>query len=393
MELGTPQFWVALMQIIGINIVLSGDNAVVIALAARSLSPKQQKQAVMLGSAAAVVMRIILTIVAVELLRFPYLKLVGAVLLLWIGIQLLKPEHEEAGGGKEAGGSMAAAVRTILIADLVMSLDNVIAVAAAAKGSLTLLIVGLVISIPLVIFGSTLLMKLMERWPIIVTIGAALLGWVAGEMAITDPSTKDWVDANASWLHWVGPAAGAAIVVVVGKWLAARTIAEEDVAPVVDLATQSDQAAAASAPAAAAAGATGLTLLLAADDSEDALHAAERLIERLSWYRQPVRLHLLNVQHPAHGDVGAFVGKEELADFHHEQGLKTLQPIRERWDRAGVPYTVHIGVGDPPHVIAHYAKETKSNEIFLGASRGRPMAGSTALATIPLVDIPVTLMK
>jgi YjbE family integral membrane protein len=393
MEFGTPQFWVALMQIIGINIVLSGDNAVVIALAARSLSPKQQKQAVMLGSAAAVVMRIILTIVAVELLRFPYLKLVGAVLLLWIGIQLLKPEHEEGGEGKAGTGSMAAAVRTILIADLVMSLDNVIAVAAAAKGSLTLLIIGLVISIPLVVFGSTLLMKLMERWPIIVTIGAALLGWVAGEMAITDPSTKDWVDANASWLHWVGPAAGAAIVVAVGKWLAARTTAEEDAAPVVDLATQSDQARAAPAPPAAAAAATGLTFLFAADDSEDALHAAERLVERLSWYRQPVSLHLLNVQRPAHGDVVAFVAKAELADFHHDEGLKALQPVRERWDRAGVPYTVHIGVGDPPHVIAHYAKETKSNEIFLGASRGRPMGGSTALAMIPLVDVPVTLMK
>jgi YjbE family integral membrane protein len=388
-ELATQAFWIGLAKIIGVNIVLSGDNAVVIALAARSLAEKQRKQAVLIGSAAAVVMRIILTIVAVELLRLPYLKLVGALLLLWIGIKLLVPEEEEGEGGKRAIGSMATAVRTILFADLVMSLDNVIAVAAAAKGSLTLLIVGLVISIPLVIFGSTLLMKVMDRWPIIVTIGAALLGWVAGEMAVTDPSTKGWIDANAYWLHYALPAGGALLVVVVGKWLAARAAEREEMRPVVDLATAKDQAAAA-APAAAA---TGLTFLLAADDSEDAIRAAERLIGRLSWYRPPVSLHLLNVQYPAHGDVGAFVAKEEIADYHHEQGLKTLQPIRERLDRAGVPYQVHIGVGDPPHVIAHYAKETKSDQIFLGASTGRPMMGSTALTTMALVDIPVTLMK
>jgi YjbE family integral membrane protein len=391
-EFGTPQFWIALLQIIGVNIVLSGDNAVVIALAARSLAEKQRKQAVLIGSAAAVVMRIILTIVAVELLRLPYLKLVGALLLLWIGIKLLVPEEEEGEGGKKAIGSMATAVRTILIADLVMSLDNVIAVAAAAKGSLTLLIVGLVISIPLVIFGSTLLMKVMDRWPIIVTIGAALLGWVAGEMAVTDPSTKGWIDANAYWLHYALPVGGALLVVVVGKWLAARAALREETRPVVDLATANDQAGAA-APPATAAETKALTFLLAADDSEDAIRAAERLIERLSWFRPPLNLHLLNVQYPAHGDVGAFVAKEEIADYHHEQGLKTLQPIRERLDRAGLPYQVHIGVGDPPHVIAHYAKETKSDQIFLGASTGRPMMGSTALTTMALVDIPVTLMK
>jgi YjbE family integral membrane protein len=223
MDLGTPQFWIALLQIIGVNIVLSGDNAVVIALAARSLPDKQRKQAVVIGSAAAVLMRIILTVVAVEILRLPYLKLIGAALLLWIGVQLLAPEGEdEAGDGtKKAAAGMATAVRTILLADLVMSLDNVIAVAAAAKGSLLLLVLGLLISIPLVIFGSTLLMKLMDRWPIIVTIGAALLGWVAGEMAVSDPSVQEWIDAHAAWLHYGAPTAGALLIVIVGKGLGA----------------------------------------------------------------------------------------------------------------------------------------------------------------------------
>src|SRR6185295_5301926 len=140
---------------------------------------------------------------------------------LWIAVKLLMPEEE---GGKDVDSSdnLWAAIKTILIADLVMSLDNVIGVAAAAKGSILLLVLGLLISIPLVIFGATMLMKLMERWPVIITLGAAILGWVAGEMAVTDPVLAQWVNDNAHYLHWVAPAAGAVLVVVVGKWLAAR---------------------------------------------------------------------------------------------------------------------------------------------------------------------------
>ena len=231
-EMQTTVFWVGLWQIILVNIVLSGDNAVVIALAARSLPPHQQNKAVMWGAGAAVAMRIVLTIIAVELLRWPWLKLIGAVLLLWIAVKLLLPE-EGGSEGVDSSDNLWAAIKTILIADLVMSLDNVIAVAAAAKGSITLLVLGLAISIPLVIFGATMLMKLMDRWPIIITIGAALLGWVAGDMAVTDPVVKDWVDANAAWLHWAAPVAGAVFVVAAGKWLAAR--AEAGHKEVVDL--------------------------------------------------------------------------------------------------------------------------------------------------------------
>jgi YjbE family integral membrane protein len=237
MTFATPEFWIALVQIIGINIVLSGDNAVVIALAARSLPPAQQKRAVAWGSGAAVVMRIALTLLAVELLRLPYLKLVGAALLLWIALQLLLPEGGEGHEGHAAGGGMAAAIKTILLADLVMSLDNVIAVAGAAKGSTALLVIGLGISIPLVVFASTLLLKLMTRWPIIITMGAALLGWVSGEMAISDPAVKGWVDAQWPFLHYLAPITGAVGVVIVGtlltRLLASRASADpgEDPSP------------------------------------------------------------------------------------------------------------------------------------------------------------------
>lgn len=215
----TPEFWVALLQIIMINIVLSGDNAVVIALACRDLPAKQQKTAIMFGSVGAIVLRVVLTFFAIYLLTLPYLKLIGAVLLLWIGVGLLKGEDEEEELASHS--NMAAAIKTIIIADLVMSLDNVIGVAAAAKGNVALLIIGLVISIPLIIYGSTLILKLMGRFPVIITIGAGLLGWVAGEMALTDPAISAWA-ANQHTLHMFAPAIGALLVVATGKWMTIR---------------------------------------------------------------------------------------------------------------------------------------------------------------------------
>src|SRR5262245_7799087 len=191
-ELATQAFWVGLLKIIGVNIVLSGDNAVVIALAARSLPPHQQKKAILWGAGAAVVLRIILTVFAAKLLGLAWLKIIGSLLLFWIGIKLLVPEDGE--DDINASDHLMTAIRTILIADLVMSLDNVIAVAAAAGGSMTLLILGLAISIPLVVFGATLLVNLMERYPVIITVGAALVGWVAGEMLISDLALRAWLE-------------------------------------------------------------------------------------------------------------------------------------------------------------------------------------------------------
>jgi len=236
-QLLTSQFWLGLGAIIWVNIILSGDNAVVIALAARSLPQRQQKLAILWGAAAAVVLRIILTIVAVELLKLSYLELIGGALLVWISGKLLVPE-DDGGDEVESSSHLLGAIKTILIADLVMSLDNVIAVAAVAKGSILLLVLGLLISIPLVVFGATLLMKVMERYPVIITVGAALIGYVAGEMLVTDPVVVEWFNAHAQWMidfevfavfgHKfelsLAGLIGAAIVVVVGKWLARRRL-------------------------------------------------------------------------------------------------------------------------------------------------------------------------
>ena len=213
-------FWIGLLKIIWINIILSGDNAVVIALAARSLPPAQQRMAVLWGSGAAVVMRIVLTVVAVQLLALSYLQIIGGILLLYIGVQLLQGEEHEEGEGSGSGNLMAA-VRTILIADLVMSLDNVIAVAAAANGNMTLLILGLAISIPMVVFGSSLMINLMNRFPIIIKLGAGLIGWVGGETLINDTALREFV-SSAPWLHYASAALGVAIVLGLGEYLRSR---------------------------------------------------------------------------------------------------------------------------------------------------------------------------
>ena len=210
-------FWIGLLKIVWINIILSGDNAVVIALAARALPAEQQKKAVMLGSGAAVVLRIALTVVAARLMQLPFVEVIGGLLLLWIGVGLLKSEEDEEDGGAVVKQSMMAAVRTILLADLVMSLDNVIAVAAAAHGSILLLVLGLAVSIPLVIFGSTLMIKLMERFPVIVLLGAALIGWVGGETIANDTALHGYAMAHPS-LHYIAAALGAALVVGAGKF-------------------------------------------------------------------------------------------------------------------------------------------------------------------------------
>ena len=210
---------VALLQIMLINVVLSGDNAVVIALACRKLSPAHQMQAFLWGSVGVVVLMVVLTIFVVFLLSLPYLEIVGSAMLIWIGVKLLVAEDEGDDGKVEEKATLAAAIRTIIIADMIMSLDNVLAMAAAAKGHTWMLIAGLVITVPVILFGSALLMKLMERFPIVVIIGAALIGWVAGEMVISDPAIKDWVDANASFLHTASPIACAAFVIAAGKLL------------------------------------------------------------------------------------------------------------------------------------------------------------------------------
>lgn len=224
-----PIFWVELGAIVWINLLVSGDNAVMIALAARSLPPQQQRLAVFWGSAAAVALRVVLTVFAVALLELPWLKVAGGALLLWIGVKLLVPDKEEV--EVSAHTRLVHAIRTILLADLVMSIDNVIAVAAAANAAAptpdlapmkyTLLVLGLAISIPIVVFGSVMMLGIMSRYPVVISLGAALLGWIAGDIIVTDPAIAGWIGSHAEWLrHWhVAAIGGALLVTLVGRWI------------------------------------------------------------------------------------------------------------------------------------------------------------------------------
>jgi len=218
--LGDPETWMALVKIAIINVVLSGDNAVVIALACRSLPPRQQRNAFIVGTGGIVVLMTVLTAFAAWLMTLPWIQAIGSLLLLWIGVKLLLPEDGE--GSVKGSSNFWDAVRTIVIADIVMSLDNVLGMAGAAKGHLGMLFVGLLITMPLILFGSALLMRLMERFPVFVTIGAGVLGYVAGDMAVGDLAVKDYVELHAHYLDWLAPIVGALFVVIAGKLLARR---------------------------------------------------------------------------------------------------------------------------------------------------------------------------
>jgi YjbE family integral membrane protein len=232
--LGSAQFWVDVFKIIVIDLLLSGDNAVVIALACRNLPEAQRKKGILYGVGGAIGLRVVLTFFAVGLLALPYLKLIGALLLLWIGIKLILPEEDEHGEGSiKAEANLWGAVKTIIIADFVMSLDNVIGVAGAAHGNPYLLVFGLLVSIPLIAWSSQLVLKLIDRYPFIIYAGGALLGYVAGEMLVSEAAFKEWVEAHHA-LHVVVPVLGAVAVLAIGWWLARRMAAKMPAVHLVD---------------------------------------------------------------------------------------------------------------------------------------------------------------
>lgn len=229
----TSQFWVDVSKIIVIDLLLSGDNAVVIALACRNLPAGQRNKGILFGVAGAIGLRVILTFFAVSLLSLPYLKLVGALLLLWIGIKLILPEEEHNAGNVQADTRLFGAVKTIIIADFVMSLDNVLGVAAAAHGNAMLLAFGLLVSIPLIAWSSQLVLKLIDRFPFIIYAGGMLLGYVAGEMLVSETVFSPLVEAQP-YVHSLIPVLCALLVLVAGKWLSIRKTFKGEVIDLVD---------------------------------------------------------------------------------------------------------------------------------------------------------------
>lgn len=394
--LTVPEFWVAVGQIILIDILLGGDNAVVIALACRKLPPHQRSKGILWGTAGAIVLRVVLIFFALKLLAIPALKIVGAVLLLWIGVKLLLPEEEDGHGSIEGSDRLWGAVKTVIIADLVMSVDNVIAIAGAAESSNTghgmaLVIFGVLISIPIIIWGSQMVIKLMDRFPVIITGGGMLLGWIAGTMAVTDPALVNpevlpqlpkFVVGDGA--RYGAGAVGALLVLLLGKFFAAR------------------RARPAAVPAAAApAVPTGRMrrILLAVDGSPPSARAVQHVLAMRSEFRDPaaIELHLLNVQYPVSGDVASFVTKESLQDYRRQQADEALAGARAALNAAGLPFKEHQRVGSPGATIAELAQAEDCDLIVMGA-RGQGKAssallGSAAQGTLEQSAVPVLLVK
>lgn len=241
MDILSSHFFIAVLQIIAIDILLGGDNAVVIALACRRLPEEQRKKGILWGVVGAIALRIMLIFFALQLLALPFLKIAGGVLLLWIGVKLLQPEHEEAHGSIEGSTHLLGAIKTIIVADAVMSMDNVIAVAGAAKGELGLVVFGILVSVPIIVWGSRFVLRLMDRFPLVITLGGALLGWIAGEMIVGDRALKAYTEGLPHWSHYVSSMIGALLVVIVGRMVAARTVeARRELVDLADAAPEED---------------------------------------------------------------------------------------------------------------------------------------------------------
>ena len=386
----TTEFLIAVGQIIMIDILLGGDNAVVIALACRKLPPKQRRLGILWGTAGAIGLRVVLIFFALTLLQIPYLKIVGAALLLWIGIKLLLPEHEDEGHGNiEASDKLWAAVKTVIVADFVMSLDNVIAIAGAAEGAggdhkMPLVVFGLLVSIPIIVWGSQLVIKLMDRYPLIITLGGMLLGWIAGSMVVSDPVLKDWSATQPGWWPYLASAIGALFVLVVGKWLAARARAAHPAAAAVAEPAQPNRL---------------RRVLLAVDGSEHSAQAVRYVIGIREDLRDPqaLGLHLVNVQRPVPSDVSRFVPGQNLKEYHLEGSEQALASARALLGEAGIACQEHRRVGEAATVIAGLAKETGCDLVVMGA-RGlggvaAGLVGSVAQATVAQSSVPVLLVK
>jgi YjbE family integral membrane protein len=395
----SPEFWLAVGQIIMIDILLGGDNAVVIALACRKLPPKQRTQGILWGTAGAIVLRIILIFFALQLLAIPFLKIVGALLLLWIGVKLLLPEHGDGHANISGSDKLWGAVKTVIVADFVMSVDNVIAIAGAAESSgtghgMALVIFGVLVSIPIIVWGSQLVIKLMDRFPMIITLGGMLLGWIAGTMVVTDPAlvnpdvmTQMPKIVASDLVRYGAGIAGALFVFALGKWLAARQAAP------------AAEAAAAAAPEAAPAGGPLRRVLLAVDGSDTAARAVQRLLSMRQDLRDTAgtELHLLNVQRPVSGDVSAFVAKQSLQEYYQERSEEALAPARALLNASGVAFKEHQRIGTPGPAIAEAARELDCDLIVMGArGLGSPAAallGSVTQSAIESTDLPVLVVK
>lgn len=380
MELFSAEFFSALLAIIIIDLVLAGDNAIVIALAARSLPADLRKRAILWGTFGAIFVRTLMTLVVVWLLKIPGLLLLGGVLLVWIAYKLLADNNS---GGHEvsAASNFWGAMKTIVVADAVMGLDNVLAVAGAAHGSFLLVVIGLLISIPIVIWGSQIILKYVERYPAIVYIGGAVLAWTAAKMIISEPLVKDYLAAYPALalLIYIAVIGG---VLGLGFW-ANHAPARARVAGHI--------AGAKTAPAA-----SGVTrILLPVDASANSLQAVEHVIGRHA-AGAALEVHLLHVRAPLSQYVARFLSRHDHQAYHRQEAELALVPARELLNRSGVPHTDHVEFGDKAETISAVAGRLGVNQIVMGTARKnsitRIVEDSVTNQVLEIAEVPVEIV-
>ena len=392
MELLSTEFLSALLAIVVIDLVLAGDNAIVIALAARGLPPTHRKRAIVWGTVGAIIVRSAMTMAVVWLLRIPGLLAIGGALLVWIAWKLLIDNN----GGEEhtlnPAAGFWAAMKTIIVADALMGLDNVLAVAGAAQGSFLLVVLGLLISIPIVIWGSQLILKFVERHPVIVYVGSGVLAWTAVKMVTSEPMLQEYF-ASMPGLTAV------TYLVVIGGVLAAGFFANHAkvrarvAQHVVDLLPTPE--AATTAPGIIRGGVAMNKVLLPVDGSANSIRAARHVINRFMTDHN-IEVHVLNVRRPFSQHVSRFSSRRNRADYHREQADKALEPVRSVLRRFGVPFTEHVELGEKAETITRVARELAVNEIIMGTARKnsltRLLEDSITNRVLELTDVPVEIV-
>ena len=395
MEFLSTQFLSALIAIIVIDLVLAGDNAIVIALAARNLPQHLQRRAILWGTVGAIVVRTCMTLAVVWLLQVPGLLLVGGALLVWIAYRLLLPEEAE--GDSQAvrsTGTFLGAIRTVVIADTVMGLDNVLAVAGAAQGSFLLVTIGLLVSVPIVIWGSTLLLRVVERYPAFVYLGAAVLAWTAVKMMTSEPLIKDAVAAY----DVVVPLLYAMTVCGVlwaGFVRNHRRLESRISARLADLARQSAAAPAALPSTEGEPAMQTMKILLPIDGSANSRNAVRHVIREFIKY-PAMEIHLLNVQAPFSRHIAQFASQKSRNAYHRDQAEAAVNPVRKMLDEFRVPYMVHVRVGSKAEIIADLARRLHCDSIVLSTARRnsftRMFEASTTNRVLELTTVRVELI-
>lgn len=387
------EFLSALAAIIVIDLVLAGDNAIVIALASRNVPRHRQRQAIIWGTAGAILVRSSLTLVVVWLLNIPGLLLAGGIMLVWIAYKLLLPENGNGSEAKvDAAGTFWGAIRTIVVADMVMGLDNVLAVAGAAHGSFLLVVIGLLISIPIIVWGSTMLLRFVERFPGFVYVGAGVLALTAAKVISAEPYLKDLLAVHSLTTPVLY------VVIVVGVlWTGFvqnhRKLEAKIRARLASFAQQRRSQTTVSHELKGED--TMLRILVPIDGSRNSHFVVPHVIKEFQ-RNKAVEIHLLNIQPPFSWHISRFINKKTREQFHRDEADKALWKVRRAFDGFGVPYSLHVEVGNKAKLIAETARRLRCDHIIMSTARKntltRMLEDSTTNNVLELTSVPVELI-